>query len=82
MKGEDIDVDFKKVEGFIGTHSIQHFLCNKGRGGGLNRDETDHHGRLKSRHHQSNTYADTTIPFVDKKVASVLCTGRAVTYLV
>ena len=47
MNGEDIKVDFNEVKYFTGTHSIRKFSCNKGRGGGLNRNETDHCSRWK-----------------------------------
>ena len=77
-----IDVSLDECLALLGTHSVRKFAVNKGRGGGLSRDEVDHRGRWKSGDRQSDTYASTTIPFVDAKAATYLCTGGPVAYLV
>ena len=52
------------------------------RGAGCSKDHVDHRGRWKHRKHQQDTYADTTIPYVDAKVAAALCKGGPVDYVV
>ena len=72
----------EEIEGKTGTHSVRKFACNKSRGNGCSRDDTDHRGRWKGTDRQQDTYTDTTIPFVDAKVAAALCTGGPIAYLV
>ena len=45
-------------------------------------DDSDYRGRWKNRGRQHETYADTNIPWVDAKVASALCKGGVVAYMV
>ena len=79
---ENIDVDFDEVDGKTGMHSIRKFAVNKCRGQGMTKDAVDHRGRWKSADRQQDTYADTTIPYVDACAAASLCTGGAIAYLV
>jgi len=69
-------------DGLTGTHSNRKFSVNIARGNGCSKDDTDHRGRWKSDKRQQDTYADTTIPHVDAKVAAALCKGGPVVYLV
>ena len=59
------------------SHSMRKFGVNLGRGGDATRREIDHCGCWKSRDRQSDTYAKTTIPFVDAKVAKILAVGKS-----
>ena len=72
----------EEIAGKTGTHSVRKFACNKSRGTGCSKDDTDHRGRWKSGDRQQDTYTDTSIPFVDAKVAASLCTGGPIAYLV
>ena len=65
-----------------GSHSTRKFGVNLGRGDGCSRDDVDHRGRWKGSDRQQDQYADTTIPFVDAKVAKSLCVGGAIAYFV
>ncbi len=49
---------------------------------GCSKDDIDFRGQWKNCRCQQDTYADTTIPFVDAKVAAALCKGGPVAYIV
>ena len=68
-------------EGLMGTHSLRKFAVTVGRRNGCSKDEIDHRGRWKGDHRQQDTYADTTIPYVDAKVAAALCKGGPIFYM-
>ena len=68
--------------GLTGTHSIRKYAVNAARGNGCRKDDTDCRGRWKSGDRQQDTYADTTIPYVDGKVAAALCKGGPIVYVV
>lgn len=70
------------VEGITGSHSLRKLGVNIARGNGCNKDDTDTRARWKGAARQQDTYADTTIPFVDAKVAAALCKGGPVAYVV
>jgi hypothetical protein len=44
-------------------------------------DDKDTRGRWRARHNQSDNYDDPELPFVDARVASILCIGAACTYV-
>jgi len=46
------------------------------------KDDTDYCGRWKNTRQQHKTYADTSLTYVDAKVAAALCKGRVIAYLV
>jgi hypothetical protein len=66
----------------LGSHSLRKMAVTLARGGGCSKDHVDHRGRWKHRKRQQDTYADTTIPYVDAKVAAALCKGGPVEYVV
>lgn len=70
------------AEGETGTHSLRKFAVNIARRSGCSKDDTDQRARWKGRGRQQDAYADTTIPYVDAKVAAALCKGGAITYQV
>lgn len=70
------------AEGLTGTHSERKFAVNNARKNGCSKDDTDHRGRWKSGDRQQDTYSDTTIPYVDAKVAAALCKGGPVAFVV
>ena len=74
MRDEDWELDAVDVVDGQNTrhHSAQKFGVNLWRGGGTTLKDVDHRGRLKSRDRQSDTYAETIIPFVDPKVEKSL----------
>ena len=45
-------------------------------------DDTDYRGRWKNSRRQHETYADTDIGWVDAKVASSLCKGGPIAYVI
>ncbi len=49
---------------------------------GCSKDDIDFCGQWKNCRHQQDTYADTTIPFDDAKVAAAHCKGGFVAYIV
>ena len=70
------------VLGNIGTHSIRKFAVQTCRMNGCSKDEVDVRGRWKSSTRIQDTYADTTIPYIDGKVATALCKGGPIAYVV
>ena len=70
------------VLGNIGTHSLRKFAVTSARMSGFSKDEVDVRGRWKSSLRIQDTYADTTIPYIDGKVAAALCKGGPVAYVV
>lgn len=46
------------------------------------KDDTDYRGRWKNTRRQHETYADTSLAYVDAKVAAALCKGGVIAYLV
>ena len=70
------------ADGLMGTHSLRKFAVTVARRNGCSKDDTDHRGRWKSGSRQQDTYADTTIPYVDAKVAAALCKGGPISFLV
>ena len=69
-------------DGLTGTHSLRKFSVNVARRNGCSKDDTDHRGRWKGDSRQQDTYADTTIPYVDAKVAAALCKGGPIAFVV
>jgi hypothetical protein len=69
------------LDGLMGTHSLRKFAVNTARRNGCSKDDTDHRGRWKGDSRQQDVYADTTIPYVDAKVAAALCKGGPVAFL-
>lgn len=45
-------------------------------------DDCDTRGRWRNSRRQHETYADTSIPFVDAKVAAAVCKGGPIAYVV
>ena len=45
-------------------------------------DEINHRGRWKNTRHIQDVYTDVNLPYIDAKVASVMCKGGAVAYIV
>ncbi|KAL3773982.1 hypothetical protein ACHAW5_000582 [Stephanodiscus triporus] len=77
------DEDFiLEILGKVGSHSNRKHGVTTARKSGCSKDDTDFHGRWKKSRHQQDTYADTTIPFVDSKVAMALCKGGPIAYVV
>ncbi len=70
------------ILGGTGTHSLRKFAVNQARVGGCLKDDTDCRGCWKRGTRQQDTYADTAIPYVDGKVASVLYKGGPIVYFV
>jgi hypothetical protein len=76
------DEDFiRAVIGELGSHSNRKFGVTAARKSGCSKDDTDFRGRWKNCRRQQDAYADTTIPFVDAKVAAALCKGGPVAYV-
>jgi hypothetical protein len=48
----------------------------------LIQDDTDYRGRWKNSRRQHETYADTSIAYVDAKVAAAMCKGGVIAYLI
>jgi hypothetical protein len=46
------------------------------------KDNIDFRGQWKNCRRQQDTYADTTLPFIDAKVAAALCKGGPVAFIV
>ena len=67
-------------DGLIGTHSIRKFAATRARLGGATKDDRDHRGRWKTNKCVSDTYEDTELPYVDGKVAAMLCPGGPCSY--
>jgi hypothetical protein len=66
--------------GYVGTHSMRKFASTKARGSGCSKDDTDLRARWKSDKRQQDAYNSVTIPYIDAKVAAVLCKGGPCTY--
>jgi hypothetical protein len=66
----------------LGSHSNRKHGVTTARKSGCSKDDVDFRGRWKNSRRQQDTYADTTIPFVDAKVASALCKGGPVAHVV
>ena len=66
----------------IGTHSIRKLPATYARRNGCSKDDVDARGRWKSNKRIVDTYIDCLIPFPDAKVASTLCIGGPVKYVV
>lgn len=69
-------------DGNIGSHSLRKLAVTIARRMGCSRDEVDDRGRWKGQNRQQDTYNETTIPYVDAKVAAALCKGGPIAYLV
>jgi hypothetical protein len=81
LKSEDIEDIARSILGNLGTHSLRKYGTNLARGSGCSKDEVDLRSRWKSNKRQQDGYADTTIPYVDGKVAASLCPGGPIAYL-
>ena len=76
------DEDFiRAVIGQLGSHSNRKFGVTYARKSGCSKDDTNFRGRWKNHRRQQDEYADTTIPYVDAKVAGALCKGGLVAYV-
>ena len=82
LQATEIDDLAAEVVGGIGTHSLRKFAVTVARSSGCSKDDVDVRGRWKSTSRQQDTYADTTIPYIDGKVAASLCHGGPIAYLV
>ena len=69
------------AEGPTGTHSLRKFAVNVAQRNECSKDDMDHRGRWKGDSRQQDTYADTTIPYVDAKVAAALCKGGPIVFM-
>jgi hypothetical protein len=78
-RGGDFDVE----EGPLGTHSVRKHGSSTCRNQGVSMDDKNTRGRWRAvaRRSQSDNYDDPELPFVDTKVASVLCMGGACSYV-
>ena len=65
----------------MGTHSHCKFAVNVAQRNGCSKDDTYHRGCWKEDSHQQDTYADTTIPYIDAKVAAALCEGGPIVFM-
>ena len=72
----------RSSESPIGTHSLRKFAATFARRHGASRDDVDARGRWKNNRRIVDVYIDNTIPYPDVKVASILCVGGAVKYVV
>ncbi len=79
FKDEDF---FLELLGKLGFHSKRKHGVTTARRSACSKDEVDFRGRWKNSRRQQDTYTDTTIPFVDAKVAAALCKGGPVAYIV
>ena len=70
------------IGGKIGTHSIRKLPATFARRNGCSRDDVDTRGRWKHNRRMVDTYIDHCIPYPDAKVASILCVGGAIKYMV
>ena len=70
------------IVGNIGTHSLRKFAVTMARMCGCSKDDVDVRGRWKSASRQQDTYAATTIPYIDGKVSAALCHGGPIAYVV
>ena len=66
----------------IGSHSICKPPATYARRNGCSKDDMDARGRWKSNERIVDIYIDCLIPFPDAKVASILCIGGPVKYMV
>ena len=71
---------FSFEKGPLGSHSIRKFAATHVRACGITKDEKDHRGRWKGRKRISDCYDDVELPWIDAKVANVLCIGGACKY--
>ncbi|KAL3772963.1 hypothetical protein ACHAWO_008693 [Cyclotella atomus] len=79
LKSDDFII---REVGPLGTHSTRKYSVTFVRGNGCSKDDTgtiEVDGRTQD---GSTTYADTSIPFVDAKVAAALCKGGPIAYVV
>ena len=82
LEATEIEDLAAEVAGNIGTHSLRKFAVTTARSSGCSKDDVDVRGRWKSTSRQQDAYADTTIPYIDGKVAAALCRGGPIAYLV
>jgi hypothetical protein len=75
----ELELDLE--EGEVGTHSICKCASTHVRGNGVSKDDKDTRGHWKATGRVSDQYNSVQLPFVDTKVASVLCIGGACTYV-
>jgi hypothetical protein len=69
LRALDLDLE----EGKVGTHSIRKCTSTHVRGNGVSKDDKDTRGRWKATARVSDRYDSIDLPYVDTKVASVLC---------
>ena len=81
LKLESIEASAATIVGNLGTHSLRKYGTNMGRGGGCSKDGADLRASWKSDKRQQDGYADTTILYVNGKVAAALCPGSPIVYL-
>jgi hypothetical protein len=74
--------NFDVEDGPLGTHSLRKYGSTTCRNNGVSIDDKDTRGRWRAnaRRNQSDNYDDPELPFVDARVASILCIGGACTY--
>ena len=75
------DSFIKSSGGNLGTHSLRKLPATYARRNGCRRDDIDVRGRWKKNTRQVDTYIDPSLPYPDAKVASVLCIGGAIKYM-
>jgi hypothetical protein len=69
------------ARGPLGTHSNRKFGSTWPRRNGCYRDDVDCRGRWKRSRKQVDDYIDVTLPWPDAKVASKLCIGGPIKYV-
>jgi hypothetical protein len=70
------DAPFDNEKGPLGTHSLRKYGSTYCRNNGVSREDTNTHGRWKTKSQAaavSDHYDATELPFVDTRVAAVLC---------
>ena len=71
----------KSSGGNLGTHSLRKLPATFSRRNGCGKDDIDVRGRWKRGTRQIDTYIDPSLPYPDAKVASVLCIGGPIKYV-
>jgi hypothetical protein len=72
----------KKLEGLLGTHSVQKYATTHARRNCCSKDDTNcRRRRWKKYKRQWDKYADLDLPYPDGKVAILLCAGGACKYV-
>ena len=81
LSSEDVTAMGAQALGNVGTHSLRKYGITFARGSGCSKEDVYLRARWKSSKPMQDAYADTTIPYVNCKMAATLCRGRPITYL-